>query len=125
MNSQDVNYHLEAWLLAFSENSSDPICALYDEQATLWGTLSPIKRNSPLLIKEYFELIFGFQNRQVILTESNIRYFNDIAICNGQYTFSWLDNKETITLHARFSFVYVKKAEKWLIVEHHSSAIPE
>lgn len=125
MHSPDILRTMNYWVTAFSENSSDPICALYDEQATLWGTLSPIKRNSPALIKEYFACIFGYKNRQVTLTESNIRYFDNMAICNGLYIFSWLDSEKQVTLHARFSFVYVKKAEKWLIVEHHSSAVPE
>jgi hypothetical protein len=42
----------------------------------------------------------------------------------GYYTFSYVKDGETKSLPARYSFTYVKRGEAWLIVDHHSSAIP-
>lgn len=125
MSSQEIVNNLNNWLSFFSEKSSTNICALYDTKASLWGTLSPIKRSNPSLIKDYFDQLFKYQKRNVELNESNIRFFSDIAICNGQYTFTWIkEGIETIT-KARFTFVYIKRDDKWFIIEHHSSVEPE
>ena len=112
------------WSSSFSEDTTDNICSLYDEHASLWGTLSPIKRDSTLLIKDYFNNIFKYPNRNVNFTGPTIRFFGDIAICNGLYTFNWFNNNVEITTSARFSIVYIKKNGHWLIIDHHSSFIP-
>lgn len=124
MISQGIIENMAHWVSSFSEDTSQKICSLYDEQAYLWGTLSSIKRDSPALIKDYFDRIFKYPNRSVEITESNSRYFGAIAICNGLYTFSWFDDGVKVTTAARFSFVYINKDGCWLIIEHHSSSIP-
>ena len=124
MTSLQIIENLEYWASSFSDDTSNNLCALYDEQASLWGTLSPIKRDNPALIKDYFEGIFKYQNRYANVTGSSVRCFGDIAICNGTYTFSWFDNGIKVVTKARFSFVYIKKGARWFIIEHHSSAIP-
>jgi len=39
-------------------------------------------------------------------------------------TFSYTNDGETKTLPARYSFACVKNGGRWLIVDHHSSAMP-
>jgi len=124
LSSQEITEKMERWLSSFSEDTPKNICALYDKQASLWGTLSPLKRDSVELIKGYFEQIFKYQSRHVEFNDSNIRLFGDVAICNGQYTFRWFKEGVKVTIVARFSFVYIKKCGHWYIIEHHSSAIP-
>ena len=116
---------MNQWLSSFSEDTSNNICSLYDEQASLWGTLSPIKRDSIALVKDYFDQIFKYQHRYIELNDSSIRFFGDIAICNGLYTFSWVKEGIKITTAARFTFVFIEKNGRWLIIEHHSSALPK
>ncbi|MGF1764853.1 SgcJ/EcaC family oxidoreductase [Aliivibrio kagoshimensis] len=123
MSTKEIIDNMNRWVSSFSEKETDDICALYDEDASLLGTLSPINRDSAELIREYFEQIFQYQHRYVEFGTSNIRLFGDIAISNGQYTFRWF-NEEEVTVVARFSFVYVKKGERWMIIEHHSSIMP-
>lgn len=124
MSSQSIKDSLGCWVSSFSEDNPINITNLYHEQAFLWGTLSAVKRDSSALIREYFEQIFEFDNRCVEINESNTRFFGDLAICNGLYTFSWSQAGGRVTTLARFSFVYIKKNGHWLIIEHHSSAIP-
>jgi hypothetical protein len=123
--SQEIIFSLNNWLSSFSEESSTRICALYDVNASLWGTLSSTKRNNPSLIKDYFDQLFKFESRNVELNDSNIRLLGDIAICNGQYTFAWIEKDVKKITKARFSFVYIKKDKEWFIIEHHSSVKPE
>ena len=124
MSKQKITENMNRWLSSFSEDTSNNICNLYDEKATLWGTVSPIKRNTTALIKDYFDQVFIYKNRYIELNDSNIRLFGDIAICNGFYTFRWVKEGENITTVARFSFVYMKKGKDWTIIEHHSSTLP-
>ncbi len=121
---EEIVKTLSMWTSSFCKDSSDNICALYDKRATLWGTLSPIKRDNLILIKDYFDQLFKFKSRSIEVNESNIRVFGDLAICNGIYTFKWINSGKIITKVARFSFFYTKKEDQWLIVEHHSSVLP-
>jgi hypothetical protein len=115
---------MENWLSSFSEDIPDNLCALYDEKAFLWGTLSQLKLDNTTLIKDYFKKIFKYKNRCVVFNDSNIRIFGDIGICNGHYTFKWINEGVEITTEARFSFVYRKKHGRCFIIDHHSSVIP-
>ncbi|MGL1959016.1 MAG: DUF4440 domain-containing protein [Colwellia sp.] len=125
MSSQGIIENMDGWVSSFSEDTSRSICRLYDEKASLWGTLSPIKRDSAALIEDYFDQVFKYQNRNVKLNSSNIRVFGEVAISNGLYTFTWFKDSAKITTLARFSFVYIKKGDRWYIIEHHSSIAPK
>ncbi|RKF20322.1 SgcJ/EcaC family oxidoreductase [Alginatibacterium sediminis] len=124
MSQQEVQAKLERWASAFADLTTANICALYDDNASLWGTVSSRKRDSPELIKDYFSQIFTFEDRQVQINSSDIRIFGNVAICNGLYTLHWNKDGKTLTTSARFSIVYRKQNRGWLIVEHHSSAVP-
>jgi hypothetical protein len=50
--------------------------------------------------------------------------YGDAAVNTGYYTFSYSKDGEVKTLPARYSFTYIKSVERWLIVDHHSSAMP-
>jgi ketosteroid isomerase-like protein len=61
---------------------------------------------------------------KVLLGEQRIRVFGDIAINTGTYSFSNVRAGKPTNLPARFSFVYRNRDGRWLIVDHHSSAVP-
>jgi hypothetical protein len=42
---------------------------------------------------------------------------------HGILHFSYVKDGETKTIPARYSFMYVKDGDQWLIADHHSSAI--
>lgn len=51
-----------------------------------------------------------------------MRVFGDLAINSGLYTFTFADGS---TVAARFTFVYRRSGDRWQIIEHHSSRMPE
>jgi len=53
-----------------------------------------------------------------------IRVYGNTAINTGYYTFNYVKDGKPAAIPARYSFVYVKQGGKWLIVDHHSSAVP-
>ena len=54
------------------------------------------------------------------------RVYGGIAIVSGAYTFSDIrDGVATNVRPSRFSFVFRRDSDRWLIVDHHSSRVPE
>jgi hypothetical protein len=47
------------------------------------------------------------------------------AINTGLYTFTLTQNGVQQQVHARYTFVYQRTSGEWLIVNHHSSLVPE
>jgi uncharacterized protein (TIGR02246 family) len=91
----------------------------------LWGTLSPTVRSDPAAIRAYFTNAFTvLPQAKVMLGEQLIRVYGNTAINTGYYTFSYVKDGETKTIPARYSFTYVKDGDRWLIEDHHSSAMP-
>ena len=61
---------------------------------------------------------------RILFGEQRIRVYGATAVNSGYYTFSFTKDGEAKTLPARYSFTYVKSGDRWLIVDHHSSAMP-
>ena len=124
-DKEDVATATAKWADAFSRDRPDEILAMYDKEAVLWGTSSPTVREGPEQIRAYFVSAFErLRDRKVILGDQLIRVYNDIAINTGYYTFRYTVNGEPKESPARFSFVFRKRNGRWLIVDHHSSAVP-
>ena len=118
----------QAWIDAMGSHDQERVLALYDPEAVLWGTTSPTIRDNPASIREYFNFLrTAPPYYKGVLGEQRIRLSGDMAINTGTYTFIGpaLDAAgKPISRPARFSFVYRKRDGRWLIVDHHSSAVP-
>jgi uncharacterized protein (TIGR02246 family) len=113
------------WATMFVDDNPDRILTLYAPDAVLWGTLSPTVRQGPAALREYFVAAFKvLPGHRVSFGEQLIRVYGKTAINTGYYTFSYVKDGETKSIPARYSFVYVKADRGWLIVDHHSSAMP-
>jgi len=115
---------MEAWQKAFSAPTITNIVALYAQEASLWGTLSPLRKSTPDAINDYFTAAFIFTDRSVTFQDHAIRFYGELAICSGTYTFTLTKEGEKLILPSRYSCVYAKQNQNWLIVEHHSSPMP-
>ncbi len=123
---EDVALATQAWIDAMSSHDVERVVALYDTEAVLWGTRSPTLRDNPATVREYFNILRTVPpSYKAVLGEQRIRVYGDIAINSGTYTFSEVREGKQITRPARFSFVYRNRGGRWLIVDHHSSAVPE
>lgn len=113
------------WTQLFVDDNPDTILALYDDDAVLWGTLSPVILRGKTAVRGYFERAYkALPGHKVSFGEQHVRVFGDTAINSGYYTFSFLRDGQQQTLPARYSFVYRKRGNDWVIVDHHSSAVP-
>ena len=113
------------WAQTLGENDPDKVVALYATDGVLWGTLSPSVRADRAALRDYFVTAFRvLPNLKVSFGQQLIRVYGQTAVNTGYYTFSYLKDGETKTLPARYSFTFVKNGENWIIVDHHSSAMP-
>src|SRR5262245_25572642 len=122
---EDVAAATLAWGQALGEDDPDKVLPFYSDDAVLWGTLSPTVRADRSALREYFVGAFmALPGLKVAFGEQPIRVYGDASVKTGYYTFSYVKEGESKTWPARYSFTYVKKGERWLIVDHHSSAMP-
>jgi uncharacterized protein (TIGR02246 family) len=122
---EDVAATTQAWIDAMSSHDPERVVALYDPEAVLWGTRSPTLRDNPATVRDYFNILKTVPSSyKAVLGEQRIRIYGDIAINTGTYTFSEIRDGKPIDRPARFSFVYRNRDGRWLIVDHHSSAVP-
>ena len=113
------------WTSVFADDNPDLILALYDDEGILWGTLSPTIAVGKPAIRGYFDRAFkALPGHKVSFGEQRIRVYGDTAVNSGYYTFSFVRDGQTVTLPARYSFVYKRRGNEWMIVDHHSSAMP-
>jgi uncharacterized protein (TIGR02246 family) len=114
-----------AWGQALGEDDPDKVLPFYSDDAVLWGTLSPTVRADRAALRDYFVTAFKvLPGLKVTFGDQLIRVYGGTAVNTGYYTFSYVKDGETKSLPARYSFTYVKNGERWLIVDHHSSALP-
>ena len=114
-----------AWMEAL--NSRDParIAATYAPDAVFWGTTAKAISPTPESIAAYFASSPSRPTVRVKLGEHYIRVHGDTAINSGNYTFSELRDGQSVLTPARFTFVFHRREGKWLIVDHHSSRMPD
>lgn len=116
----------EVWIAAFNTSDLPGMAALYDAQAHLWGTTSPLLIASPDGIAGYFQTVFALQPApSMALNDMRVRLYGDTAISTGGYTLALGAAAQRRSIPARFSFVYRRAGGCWLIVDHHSSVMPE
>jgi uncharacterized protein (TIGR02246 family) len=126
IDEASVRAATEAWISNFNASDLPGMAALYDAQAHLWGTTSPVLIVSPDGIAGYFQTVFALQPAPgMALNEVRVRLYGDTAISTGGYTLALGAAAQRRAIPARFSFVYRRTAGRWLIVDHHSSVMPE
>jgi uncharacterized protein (TIGR02246 family) len=122
---EDVAAATAKWSETLTQNDPDKVVGLYAPDAVLWGTLSPTVRADTSALRDYFVGAFKIlPSLKVSFGEQLIRVYGNTAVNTGYYTFSYTKDGEPKTLPARYSFVFVKDGQNWMIVDHHSSAMP-
>ena len=121
MSQNDITALFDQWNAAIQTGDPKTVAALYESNGILLPTLSNKVRHNHEEIEDYF-VRFLANGPVGKIDEGNIRTFGEIAINSGIYTFSF---KDGTSVSARFTFVYRWNGQRWMIVEHHSSAMPE
>jgi uncharacterized protein (TIGR02246 family) len=115
-----------SWVEAFNTRDPKRIVALYAPDAAFWGTTAKTIATTPDAVWAYFKDAGQRPDTRVAIDAQHPRIFGTIAVNSGAYTFSDVrDGVATNVRKARFTFVFRRDGDRWLIVEHHSSRVPE
>ncbi len=112
------------WQAAYDSRDPKNIVSMYDAQAVLWGTTAKTIAPNPTAVWDYFKDAASRPNARVVIGEQHIRVFGETAFNSGYYTFTDIREGQVVPRPARFTLVFHNKAGKWLVVAHHSSAMP-
>ncbi|MFI6244630.1 SgcJ/EcaC family oxidoreductase [Streptomyces sp. NPDC051016] len=117
----------DRWNKALQTGDPEKVADLYAKDAVLLPTVSNKIRTDHAEIVDYFEHFL--QNKPVGEKKRTIINVldRDSAIDTGIYAFTLTDPKTGAqrVVEARYTYEYEKRGGKWLIVNHHSSAMPE
>jgi uncharacterized protein (TIGR02246 family) len=122
--ASEVRAATARWVDAFNRKSATDIVALYAKDAVFFGTSSPVLRDSPELVQDYFKSLPTLGDAVISIGDQRVQVFGKVAIHTGYYTRSAAQDGKLVQNPARFSFVYEMRAGQWVIVNHHSSALP-
>jgi len=121
MKTCEITPLFNEWNNALQTGEPKAVAALYESDAILLPTVSNQVRHNHDEIEDYF-VHFLAKGPKGSIDESNVRLFDELAINSGIYTFTFSDGA---VVQARFTFVYRFNGKRWMIVEHHSSQMPE
>ncbi|MFE2419734.1 SgcJ/EcaC family oxidoreductase [Streptomyces hokutonensis] len=117
----------DGWNAALKTGDPEKVANRYASDAVLLPTVSNKIRTDRAEIVDYFEHFLP--NKPVgkkVETIVNVLDSNS-AIDTGIYEFTLTDPNtgEKRVVEARYTYEYEKRGGKWLIVNHHSSVMPE
>ncbi|PZG01766.1 DUF4440 domain-containing protein [Micromonospora deserti] len=124
MPTKDTIANLFAeWNAALATGDPRVVADLYANDAVLLPTVSNQVRTNRAQIVDYFEHFLEnkpqgkIQNSYINILDENT------AIDTGVYVFTLAASGQQV--EARYTYVYELRDGKWMIVNHHSSAMPE
>ena len=124
---QSVLAASQAWQQALDAHNPKAITALFAHDTYFYPTF-----NDEITTREdlyqYFVNLSKKQQLKVVYDQESPRVYGDgsVGVNSGMYTFSYFDThaNHVMSVAARFTFIYLKEHGRWMIVEHHSSALP-
>ena len=116
----------DRWNASLATHDPEKVIANYAPDAVLLPTVSNRPRTNSADLRDYFEHFLSRSPEGSIDTRT-IRIGCNTASDVGTYTFrlSGKTPDATEAVKARYSFIYELHNGEWLIVHHHSSAMPE
>jgi len=124
-SAQEIQALFLDWNRALATLDPQKVADRYAPDALLLPTVSNQVRTNRAEIVDYFQHFLEDKPQGEIL-RSNVRLpDSNTAVDAGTYRFTLTKDGTQSTVDARYTFVYERMDRKWLIVEHHSSAMPE
>ena len=124
-SQQEIAALFPEWNTALATGDPQKVADLYAPDAVLLPTVSNEVRSNRAEIVDYFTKFLQSKPQGVIDDEAVDALDADTAINTGVYTFTLTKDGKQQQVKARYTFVYELIDGRWLITNHHSSAMPE
>ena len=115
-------------ILAYNEGNLDAVMGWFADNAVQTGPASPFRIEGKEAIGATYGSTFqNFPTRLYVPRQRLIRVFGDTtAVTNVYYTLTLVDRSgKPTTSHGRLDVTYVKRGGRWLVVNQHSSTLPQ
>jgi uncharacterized protein (TIGR02246 family) len=122
--AEDASAAIDRWAATYTANDADAITKLYASDALLHGTSSPALNKGSVEIRKYFDALPGSGNKVTIGERNMVALGDTSAVGVGFYEFVSIQNGKPVLRPARFTMVVEKRGSDWMIIHHHSSALP-
>ncbi len=115
------------WASTLATISPTAMSALYAHDAILLATYASHPITTSKGRTHYFETLYkNLPHTTVHYDEVVTRLLpGGNAVSSGIYTFSGVKNGKAVNIPARFTFVYEDSPQGCLLIDHHSSQMPE
>lgn len=121
----DIRNLFPAWNAALATGDPQKVADLYAPDAVLLPTVSNQVRRTRAEIVDYFTKFLKDKPQGEMRDQIVDVLDADTAINAGVYEFTLTKEGKQQRVKARYTYVYELRDGKWLIVNHHSSAMPE
>jgi len=124
-SQQEIAGLFDQWDQALATLDPQKVADRYAPDAVLLPTVSNEVRTDHAGIVDYFAHFLQSKPQGKIVTH-HIKILDPMnAIDTGTYEFTLNNNGRQSVVDARYTFVYEKVGGHWLIINHHSSTMPE
>jgi hypothetical protein len=121
----EQSYYAWCQNIGTAKGDASKIVKFYAPGAILLPTVSSkILVNKHGGLDSYFHKLTSYPDIQCHPQKLITNIHKGLAFNSGFYSFSFVKDGKAQTLPARFSFVYKKHGNQWLIIKHHSSTLP-
>ena len=124
-NELDIRNLFPAWNAALATGDPQQVADLYAPDAVLLPTVSNQVRRSRAEIVDYFTQFLKDKPQGEMRDQIVDVLDENTAINTGVYEFTLTKEGKQQRVKARYTYVYELRDGKWLIVNHHSSKMPE
>ena len=104
--------------------SVDDVTDLYDSHAVLISAFQEKPITTHFALVKYYHRVESNPGIKIDINEQHPHVYGNFAINSGLYTFHDIEDGEPVATPARFSFTYILKDGKWVIIDHHASRMP-
>ncbi len=122
--AEEASAVIDRWAAAFGAGDLDGLMKLYTPDALLLGTTSPKLLAGSEAIRSYLKSHPGI-GHTVTVDERRIVVLGETSVMGvGFYTFTLVQDGQSVPRLTRFTVVLTKHGSDWLIAHHHSSMVP-
>jgi len=119
--ADEANKVIDRWSAAYTSNDPEAIVKIYEPDAILLGTVSPVISVGTDAIRKYFSLVKGSGNKNSIQERHTIVLDENAVLVTGYYEFTRMKDGQSSPSPSRFTMLVTKHDGVWHIAHHHSS----
>jgi uncharacterized protein (TIGR02246 family) len=118
---EEAHAVLKRWSAAYTANDPEAVVKNYRPDAVLLGTVSPVLSEGIEEIRKYFSRLKGTGNKNEIGETRTLVLSDSAVLVTGFYEFTRVKDGQPLPGLARFTMLFIKDGDEWLMAHHHSS----